>query len=198
MQKPLSPIFWLWIPIVALVIQILLEIFIPKETLSIMHSENGPHETLQALTVAVGFFVSIRVLCSKTLKTWLLKVWFTLAALACLYVTGEEVSWGQHIWDWTTPEFWQGINDQEETNLHNTSSWLDQKPRLILLVGIVFGTLIYPFLKKKNFIKLPVQLDFLFPPKELSIIALIIVVSLVIEKIFEIFDIFVFVRYSEV
>ena len=67
-----------------------------------------------------------------------------------------------------------------------------------MLVGIVFGTLIYPFLKAKNWLNLPKDLDFLFPPKELSMSALIVIGTQAVEKFFEIFDIYVFARYSEV
>jgi len=32
---------------------------------------------------------------------------------------GEEISWGQTIFDWDGPQFLQEINKQKETNLHN-------------------------------------------------------------------------------
>ncbi len=35
---------------------------------------------------------------------------------------GEELSWGQHIFGWSTPEGLREINRQEETNLHNLGS----------------------------------------------------------------------------
>lgn len=198
MNKTVSPIFWLWIPIVALGVQLILESTVDGNTLSLMHSENGPHETLQFILMAAGFVFALYVLFSGRLKTPSLKIWFGLAALACLYVAGEEVSWGQHFLNWSTPEYWAQYNDQQETNLHNTSSWLDQKPRLILEIGIVFGALVYPFLKAKNWLNLPKDLDFLFPPKELSVIALIVIGTQIVEKFFEIFNIYVFARYSEV
>jgi hypothetical protein len=188
MIKEIPSIYWLWIPVVAMGIQIILELSFSNDVLSHLHSENGPHEILQALIAASGFFVAIFACLSKKVKGVLLKFWFGLATLGCLYVTGEELSWGQHVLDWTTPDFWTQINDQQETNLHNTSSWLDQKPRLILLVGIVFGTLIYPILKKKNILSLPKNLDFLFPSAKLKPLALFVVIPQLFEKMFEIFD----------
>ena len=198
MTSYLHKFYWFWIPVVAMGIQILLEIFIDGNTLSLMHSENGPHEIMQAIIAASGFLVALYALFSKKVKGALLKGWFLLAALGCFYVTGEELSWGQHVLDWSTPDFWAEVNDQKETNLHNTSSWLDQKPRLILIVGIVFGSLIYPFLKIKNILKLPSNLDFLFPEKELKTLAFFVIVPQLLEKIFEAFNIFIFARYSEV
>lgn len=72
--------------------------------------------------------------------------WIVLALLGSLYMAGEEASWGQHYAGWLTPESWQAINDQGETNLHNTSSWLDQKPRTLLEIGVIVGGIIIPLL----------------------------------------------------
>ena len=74
---------------------------------------------------------------------WLF-AWVALAALACLYIAGEEASWGQHQLGWVTPAGWNALNDQGETNLHNISSWFDQKPRLLLEVGVVVGGIVIP------------------------------------------------------
>lgn len=39
--------------------------------------------------------------------------------LLCFLAAGEEISWGQRIVGWETPEAIKQINAQEETNLHN-------------------------------------------------------------------------------
>jgi len=198
MTKPLSKIYWLWIPLAAIILQMILEFTVPRDLLSIMHSENGPHETLQFLVMVGCFFVALFAMISKHTKNLFLRAWFGLAVLASFYVAGEEVSWGQHFWDWATPEFWSGINDQQETNLHNTSSWLDQKPRLILEIGIIFGALIYPLLKNRQILTLPPKLDYLMPSKLLGFIALLVIVPQILEKAFEAVDISIFARFSEV
>lgn len=199
MNKSLSSIYWLWIPIVGMVVQIILELSFSGRALSVMHSENGPHETLQAIIMMVSFFMALYCFVnSKISKTYLLRFWFGLAAICSFYVAAEEVSYGQHIWDWSTPEFWAGFNDQEETNLHNTSSWFDQKPRLILILGVVVGAIIIPVFKKYNLLKLPANLDMLLPSNKLITIALFVIIPQLIEKIFEIFDIVIFARFSEV
>ena len=59
-------------------------------------------------------------------------LWILSWSLACIYFAGEEASWGQWYFNWETPDFINGINDQGETNLHNMSSWLDQKPRTLV------------------------------------------------------------------
>jgi hypothetical protein len=67
-----------------------------------------------------------------------------LGGLGCLYIAGEEHSWGQHFFYWDTPEYWAAINRQDETNLHNVSTWLNHKPRAALQAGIIVGGLLIP------------------------------------------------------
>ena len=67
-----------------------------------------------------------------------------IAALSCLYIAGEEMSWGQHFFHWNTPEYWAMVNRQEETNLHNTYAIFEKTPRSILELGIFIGGLIVP------------------------------------------------------
>ncbi len=74
--------------------------------------------------------------------------WLLGLTLACVYFAGEEASWGQHYFHWMTPETLQGINDQNETNLHNTSTWLDQKPRALVELSIVFGAVLVPLIRR--------------------------------------------------
>ena len=69
-----------------------------------------------------------------------------LAALACFYIAGEEMSWGQHIFHWNTPEYWAELNRQDETNLHNTMHLFGKKPRAMLEIGILVGGIILPLL----------------------------------------------------
>jgi len=70
--------------------------------------------------------------------------WILMWTLACVYFAGEEVSWGQWFFHWDTPEALQTINDQQETNLHNMSTWLDQKPRAIVEFWIFLAGVVWP------------------------------------------------------
>lgn len=74
----------------------------------------------------------------------LLRGWLVLLVVGSIYIGGEEASWGQHYFDWKPSESWQAINDQAETNLHNTSSWFDQKPRTLLEIGVILGGILLP------------------------------------------------------
>ena len=191
-------IFWFWLPIVFFMVQILIEIFVPHAVLEPYLSENGPYEFLQFFVLIIAFLIALKILLFQMPTLLFHKIWFALAAICCFYVAGEEVSWGQHLVGWSTPENWQEVNDQGETNLHNTSSWFDQKPRLILILGIVIGSILYPVLRSKNLIKLPTVLESLMPSRKLFTIALLVVLPQLIEKIFEAFDIMLFSRFSEI
>lgn len=72
--------------------------------------------------------------------------WTTLiCAFACIYFAGEELSWGQHFFGWQAGETLREINKQHETNVHNISSWFNQKPRMIVEWWLIIGGLILPF-----------------------------------------------------
>lgn len=107
-------------------------------------AENGT-----VLFLIPGIIAGVAVLLHyrRLLPLWFVG-WLIGAVLACIYVAGEEASWGQHYFGWMTPESLVKLNDQNETNLHNTSTWLDQKPRALVELGMVFGTLIVPFVRR--------------------------------------------------
>ncbi len=71
-------------------------------------------------------------------------LWLLMWALACIYFAGEEVSWGQWYFQWDTPETFSAINMQQETNLHNISPWLDQKPQALVEIFIIIVGFLIP------------------------------------------------------
>lgn len=172
MNDPLPKIWWLYVPLMAALVQIILEISLASRLMTLSYSEDGPHEFLQFLVILSAFIVAVFTLFKMELKKDpYLFAYISLAAVCCFYVAGEEISWGQHIMDWSTPDYWANLNDQGETNLHNTSSWLDQKPRLILLIGIVTGGLIIPLLRLYKPGLVPKRFEIIYPPAYLALIA---------------------------
>lgn len=112
-------------------------------------SEQGPLEfshvliPLFAMGVGVSSLWSHRRLLTQTRDELR---WLAIAVggltLMCFAIAGEEASWGQHLFGWSTPDGWAEVNDQQETNLHNIGTWADQKPRAIVELGVlVFGIL---------------------------------------------------------
>ena len=112
--------------------------------------ENESHGLLELshwLMPLAASLISIRLLLLPSVRRQRhLFAWLVLAALGTFYVAGEEMSWGQHYFDWATPEGWRSLNDQNETNVHNISSWFDQKPRTLLEIGVIVGGLVLPWL----------------------------------------------------
>lgn len=192
--------FWLIVPILLILAQIGLELNFTREQLAPMHSEGGPHETLQSLYIGAAFFMALFMLFRTNWKTQKeIGVVVLLAALGSFYIFGEEISWGQHILNWDTPEYWSAVNDQNETNLHNTSSWLDQKPRLLLFIGIVAAGLVVPALRRWRPDVLPVRFAVLYPSDILSVTALGVLLPYTVQEIAEhFFHGGVFARVSEV
>lgn len=102
-------------------------------------------EFTQFAVLVAGFFLALALFRFPIVRTnKLLTAAAIVFALTCLYIAGEEMSWGQHFFYWSTPDYWAAINRQDETNLHNVSPWFNQRPRLILEIGIFVGAIALP------------------------------------------------------
>src|SRR5690606_6041111 len=55
------------------------------------------------------------------------------------YFLGEDLNWGQYIFGWQPAEFFIEHNKEAETNLHNMSTWFNQKPRLAVQLWILIA-----------------------------------------------------------
>lgn len=75
-----------------------------------------------------------------------LRRWLVFLAMGCVFILGEEISWGQHFLGWGTPDWLAEMNWQLETNLHNTTTWLNQKPRTLFEVAVIVGGILHPAL----------------------------------------------------
>lgn len=142
---------WLWAPLLFLLTVPAAFIFSPNYAQDLIGSENGVTELATPAILLVAIFSGIRcyALRRRLPERWLL-AWLLLTTVACIYFAGEEISWGQQFFHWQTPDAISRINDQNETNLHNMSSWLDQKPRLLLALGILWGGIVLPLWRRKG------------------------------------------------
>jgi hypothetical protein len=63
---------------------------------------------------------------------------YMLLSLASLFVAGEEISWGQRVFGWGTPEELDAINHQGETNVHNIRT-VQQLFGFVVMFGGMYG-----------------------------------------------------------
>ena len=80
---------------------------------------------------------------------------FAFLTLACLYVLLEEISWGQRIIGFSSPEFFVDNNLQKETNLHNFlvgpyDTLIKDTIEYTLACSLIVFGLIYPLAIKLN------------------------------------------------
>ena len=197
--NPLWKILWLWLPLTFFVFLAALSVTINPQYYAHIVEENGLLEILQFLAAAAGFLIALSILRTLDFKTQrLLFIWVATGALGCLFVAGEEISWGQQFFQWTTPDFWLGINDQQETNLHNTSSWLDQKPRMLLEIGVIVGGIILPLLAHFAPLRIPAWLTVIAPPREMAVCAILFAIVKICDKTGDILGYIPFGRTSEI
>lgn len=140
---------WLWTPIVFLLFILIMIGIDEKQARFLVGDEFGLVEPATALILIPAVYAGIKCFQYKyLLPNKLIIAWLVLITLGCVYIAGEEISWGQHYFKWQTPEAVQALNDQQETNIHNISSWFDQKPRLLLEIWIIIGGIFLPAYRK--------------------------------------------------
>lgn len=108
----------------------------------------GLVENLTVIVLIPGIIAGLYAFIKNrtNIQPWWAAYWLLAWVLACVYFAGEEISWGQWYFQWQTPEVISQINDQNETNLHNTSTWFDQKPRTLVEIWIFVTGLIFPLI----------------------------------------------------
>ena len=154
----LPPVLWLW-PVVLVGGALLVAAFADPDVLRAVLAKDRDGGVVEHLTVlvllpgiAAGALTVLRH--RATLPATWVAVWVATWTAACVYFAGEEISWGQWIFGWETPAALEAVNDQGETNLHNISSWLDQKPRALVETWIAVAGLVLPVVRRMRGVRL--------------------------------------------
>lgn len=161
--------WWLGIPLFLAVALIAIARVDPQFYLDwVLPEAYGFLEVMHVVLPAIGFVVGLVVLRYDAVRAWTLLWWaVVLFTITCLFIAGEECSWGQWYFYWETPEYWSKLNRQNETNLHNTSYFLNHFLRNILKFAVIVGGIVLPLLPmhlRGPFATVPI-LRMLVPPK---------------------------------
>jgi len=151
--------------------------FLPHENRSgynsLIWSEMGIVEFFQVLMLIISlFFVYKFISVNYIFFSKLLKITLSLYLIGLLYYFFEEISWGQHIFNWQSPSLFTEINHQNETNLHNISSLFNELPRNLLLIWCSLSFL-FVRIFKNNFTILK---KLVYPNKNLRLISFLIMI----------------------
>ncbi len=144
-RTDLHPALWLGLPVGAAAAIAVCAALSPPLYAAVFRGELGAVELATPAMLVLGICWALAAAASAPPGARVaVSTWLTLFGLGALYFAGEELSWGQHLFGWETPEGIASLNDQGETNLHNTSSWLDQKPKWALRGGALIGGILAP------------------------------------------------------
>ena len=107
-------------------------------------NESGLIEILQEIllltTISLLIILIIQLFKIKQKKNYrVLKFFILIEILGLFYFFMEEISWGQHLLEYGTPQIFLNkesllYNYQKEFNLHNTSNLFNEVPRTITLI----------------------------------------------------------------
>lgn len=70
------------------------------------------------------------------------RIFDALVALFCLFVAGEEISWGQRLLGFTPPEYFLAHNYQQEANLHNFADLFGRPGPVLAALLAAYGLLL--------------------------------------------------------
>ena len=202
-KRELPSWLWLWFPLCILMLLFAVHLYDYKLVRHLIGEEGGFIELATPLVLLPAIYAGIICFIKRSLfQNHLIIVWVMLVTLACVYFAGEEVSWGQHLYSWQTPEAITAINDQYETNIHNISSWFDQKPRILLELWILIGGILLPVycqVRKKTYTS--DQWQFWFWPTMIclptAVLAIAVKLPERLESVLHIVEAGFHVRYSE-
>jgi len=100
----------------------------------------GEFSTSISFLIAAALFA----ICSRANRETFARYWYLLLVAACFLLGMEEISWGQRIFGFETPEALGEVNLQNETTIHNIE-WLSPEAtayRALALICVLFGFLV--------------------------------------------------------
>lgn len=111
----------------------------------IVTSPTGFQELVCGVILLCAFVLALRCLWLPSLtQQRSLRGWLVVYAIAMFYYMGEDQNWGQYLFDLAVPDYFVEKNKEQEINLHNMSSWFNQKPRLLVECWVWVACILVP------------------------------------------------------
>ncbi len=114
-------------------------------------SENGPIEMVTFVLALVAAVMGVRhAIALFRRRERFAACFYIVFALGMFFIGMEEISWGQQLFGWKTPENWNQANAQGETTLHNLGPFQGHNDILRFAFGFggLIGVLIAPLLPR--------------------------------------------------
>jgi len=118
----------------------------------------------------IALLITMSVCVKRLFRLWkvrrpLFRATVCFLALACLFGAGEEISWGQRIFSFTSPAYFEIHNSQQEVGFHNLEIFIDGRRvklnKLIFGFGMGLGFSVYLFIMTPLYRKQRVFADWL-------------------------------------
>jgi len=120
--------------------------FLDVSMLKLIHSEDGIIEYASAiiffLSSVFAFILSFKFSGHKSRV-----IIYRILSLGLFFIAGEEISWGQRIFNVETLDIMKKINVQAENNLHNLFGYLADH---VFITGVFVCGFVLPFLADRN------------------------------------------------
>jgi hypothetical protein len=114
--------------------------FAPERYDALMQEDRAVEWATVALFVVAGVVRSYHAIRTR-------HVFDALVGLFCLFVAGEEISWGQRLIGYTPPGVFLERNTQQEANLHNFAD-IFGRPKWMLIMALAGYGLLLPALAR--------------------------------------------------
>ncbi len=117
--------------------------------------EDGPIEWPTEIPLFIIFIACIVYLFkyARRKNVWFFLVYFFIGLLS-FFVFGEEISWGQRIFNFKTSAYFAAHNTQDEDNIHNLILDGEKLNKIIftdvLIAGVIIYLIIFPWIYKRN------------------------------------------------
>ena len=152
----------------------------------IFWEENGLVEFTQVIILVISIiilFKHIKLQIKNLSRSY--QIILFLYLLALIYYFFEEISWGQHLFFWNSPEFFLEFNSQKETNFHNISNLLNELPRTFLMLFCTISFIVYKLISSRL-----IYLKFLIlPNSKLIYLSFLILLFVIPDFLIDIFNI---------